>query len=286
MAIFTMAVGLPGSGKSFYSSLLSDTIIFSSDLLRKELWGSEEMQGDNNLIFTTLQNRIISSLKNGNDCFLDATNLNSKKRKNFLKQLPTCVKEVFVFATPLDVCLRNNKMRERHVPVEVIERMYREFQFPLWGEGWDDIQIINHPERYEYIGTLGNKIQKLYSFNQESKYHSLSLGQHCLSCGYEFFNKTGLLAGYFHDFGKEKTKTFIKANGQEDQYAHYYGHENVSAYETMLYLCDDTDRKVLECQLVQAHMLPYLLKEEQVKEKVGRIYDQLMILHECDKNAH
>ena len=86
MTKFYMMVGIPGSGKSKIAQELG-VKVYSSDKLRKELWGSEEIQGDNNEIFTELYRRIKASLKNGESCVLDATNIKASKRAHFLKEI-------------------------------------------------------------------------------------------------------------------------------------------------------------------------------------------------------
>lgn len=47
--------GSPGSGKTTYAekylSEHANTVYLSSDQIRKEMWGNESIQGDNNEIF-------------------------------------------------------------------------------------------------------------------------------------------------------------------------------------------------------------------------------------------
>ena len=53
-------VGLPASGKSTYANTLAEipnTIVLSSDKLRKELLGDESCQTNNQLVFDTLYRR-------------------------------------------------------------------------------------------------------------------------------------------------------------------------------------------------------------------------------------
>ena len=111
MCGFVMMVGLPGSGRSYFANNMKGFKVFSSDALRKELWGSEDAQGDNSLIFNTLHKRIKESLQAGESCVLDATNLNSKKRKSFLSTLNgiNCKKRCEVVATSFNKCLEMNR---------------------------------------------------------------------------------------------------------------------------------------------------------------------------------
>jgi len=279
-----MVIGLPASGKSTYANSLADVAVFSSDALRKELYGSEEIQCDNGALFNELTKRIINRLKTNQSAVLDATNMNSKKRKNLLKQLPKDItKKAVVFATTLEQCKFNNKQRDRFVPEAVIERMWKEFQFPIYSEGWDKIEIV-YLFPFEKIDIV-DVIDDLTTFSQHNKHHRLSLGGHCDMCGRSFMQKTNMRAGYLHDTGKQHCKTFMKANGTLDTEAHYYGHENVSAYESM-FLLYGKENIIEELQLIQMHMLPYMMTEDKLIERAGNLYEKLMILHECDKFAH
>ena len=64
MANFYMMVGLPGSGKTtFAHNIEKGAVVISSDIIRKELWGSEEKQGDNKIVFEELEKRAYDALK-------------------------------------------------------------------------------------------------------------------------------------------------------------------------------------------------------------------------------
>lgn len=297
MSEFVMLVGLPGSGKSVVSQSMKDHIVFSSDLLRKELYGSESFQGNPTVIFSELRNRIKKSLDVGENCILDATNLNGKKRKNFLNQLhlsSSIKKTVIVVATSLQKCIENNSIRERNVPEEVIQRMYRQFEFPLATEGWDYIHV-KFP--FETEGSeaesvyLVDKLDGLYDYDQGNEHHSMSLGEHLNICG-ELWNRKHRhslkYAGLLHDIGKPQTRSEHKADGTNDGNAHYYDHQNTSAYEAMFWLEDMDAFNKETIQLIQMHMLPYFYKHdlEKLKAKSGDLFRLLMELHECDKLAH
>ena len=149
MTNFYMLVGLPGSGKSNIAKKMKEENpkiqIFSSDELRKELWGNENTQGNNSVLFKELHNRIKFCLENGVDCIYDATNISSKRRIAFLNELKkfndlnkTCI---FVL-TSIEKCFKNNKNRERKIPEEVIRNMYLRFDIPQYREGWEYTFIL------------------------------------------------------------------------------------------------------------------------------------------------
>ncbi len=83
--IFYMMVGLPGSGKSFFAEYVYNAIVHSSDAIRAELLGDEGDQSQQNMVFTTLHERVLRDLADGKDVVYDATNINYKRRINFLK---------------------------------------------------------------------------------------------------------------------------------------------------------------------------------------------------------
>lgn len=79
----TMLCGLPGSGKSTYAKQLSDetnAIICNSDAIRRELFGNENLQENNDTVFKILHSRIKENLKSGHDVIYDATNIHSKRQ--------------------------------------------------------------------------------------------------------------------------------------------------------------------------------------------------------------
>ena len=49
--ILTVLVGLPGSGKSTYANKIKNAILCSSDKVREELYGDENIQGDKQKVF-------------------------------------------------------------------------------------------------------------------------------------------------------------------------------------------------------------------------------------------
>ena len=120
MNTLTLLVGLPASGKSTYAreKMANDnTIILSSDELRKELLGDENCQKNNDLVFKTLYKRAKEFLQNGKNVVIDATNINLKARRSALSHFEkmSIRREAIVFATPFEVCIERDKQRSRTV---------------------------------------------------------------------------------------------------------------------------------------------------------------------------
>lgn len=306
-----MLVGLPGSGKSSIAEELrleEKSKIFSSDKLRKELWRNESTQGDNTRLFNELHNRIKESLKLGENCIYDATNINSKKRIQFLNTIKDidCEKICIIAATDINVCLQRNNLRERKVPYEVIKKMYLGFQVPQYREGWDDIEIYQTRDKdNEY--NIFKFVDYLETINHDNPHHLLNVGAHIQATSkYIMDNYTLKLAGDFdrfynllnsamhHDIGKAFTKSFINSKGETTEIAHYYGHENVSAYMYLLYadelnVIEDTKNVLYVADLIQLHMRMHCHNEnkEKIHQKIKNLvgqqeFEDLCILNEAD----
>lgn len=313
MVNFYMLVGLPGSGKSIIANKMKEENpniqIFSSDSLRKELYGNESIQGDNTKLFQELHNRIKNSLELGYDCVYDATNISSKRRTAFLNELKkikninkTCI---FVL-TSIEKCLKDNSNRERKVPEEVIRNMYLKFDIPQYREGWDKIIIKRQFERQR--NCLKN-MDNLCKIPHDNPHHLLSIGDHMCACA-DYVSKNYALkvndymlrilfeAAFFHDIGKPFTKSFKDITGKETEYAHYYGHENVSAYLYLFYcnkeeLEKEQKETLYIADLIALHMRMFNIARENAlgnykpEEKLTKLigkekYNALKILNQAD----
>lgn len=202
---FVMMVGLPASGKSTYAKELAEemrAVICSSDAIRKELYGDENSQDNNEEVFKLLHSRIKECLKKGVNVIYDATNINSKRRRAFLSELRNipCTKRCVVMTTPFKECCERNDSRDRVVPYEVIERMYKNWNTPYWFEGWDEIEVVDN----NILKTnIDDWLSSVMDFDQDSPYHTMTLGKHCEVVGNTLKDNTLLyLTGILHDCGK------------------------------------------------------------------------------------
>lgn len=301
--IFTMLCGLPGSGKSTFTSELSHTtnaIICSSDRTRAELYGNEDTQDHNDEVFKVLHNTIKDNLRQGKSVIYDATNINSKRRRAFLSELKRiiCIKNCVIIATPYEKCLEQNSNRDRKVPEEVIKRMYTNWNTPYRFEGWDNITIHNTNSKTNnpYLFLVENEY-----FNQDNPHHTMPLGKHCEEVAIRLPPSTVLrYAGMVHDCGKPFTKTFTNCKGEVTDIAHYYNHHNIGAYDSLFFMYDAIEPKRINpldvSILVNLHMQPYFWEKdkengEKTREKLlklwgSELYEDVMALHKADKNAH
>lgn len=302
---FVMMCGLVGSGKSTVAKELAkeyDATVFSSDELRQELFGDVNDQTHNQELFVELHKRVKECLKSGKSAIMDSTNINYKKRMSFLAELKdiSCEKICVLIATPYEECLRRNAARDRKVPEYAIEKMYRSIDIPYWYEGWDEIKL-----RVTYLqnkmGSFNRWLHSVYFFSQDNPHHTLSLGEHCEKTRdylFQEFNgvdKRSLVlrrAGALHDIGKCFTKTFKNSKGEVTDVAHYYSHEHVGSYDSLFY--SPTDQALDVAVLIRWHMMPYVWEKdnnEKLHNKYRKLwgeqlYEDIMKLHEADKNSH
>ena len=291
-------VGLPGSGKSEFAEKYAketDSVVISSDQMREQLYGDVNEQSRNNELFDIIDNAIINSLKCKQSIILDATNISRKKRINLLNKLAKldCEKKCIIMATPYETCISSNHERERKIPDEVINRMYMKWQTPAYFEGWDNIQLVYRDEadkkRYSKPEEL---VLKLMEFDQKNSFHSKTLGNHLAdtaakvrSMNYE--DEDLVYAALIHDIGKPYTQIFKDG----DSNAHYYGHQNVGAYDSFFIdFPRYVDRQDISL-LVNLHMDPYFWDSQKVMEKKQKLWGEtlfrrVMALHGADQYEH
>lgn len=294
-----MMVGVPGSGKStwvdsHYSGVYS---IHSSDALRMELFGDENCQAKNDVLFEELNNRIIHYLECGIPCVYDATNLNRKRRMAFLNMIKqhkiNCRKICVIMLTPPDECYKNNDNRDRKLDHSVIHKKICQFECPYFYEVWDEIKVITS-EPYDL------PYDKCYGFGQDNAHHSKTLSDHMFDatiyCRKRDFPEEVTRAAYYHDIGKLFTKSFVDKKGEVTEDAHYYDHHNYGAY---IYLChiipaarsrqELIDKYFYTGILINWHMRPFMAwyRSEAARNRDKRllgdkIYNDILMLHEAD----
>lgn len=249
MTSFTMLVGLPGCGKSTYAAK-TDAVVCSSDQIRETLHLT-----DNNKVFAELDRQVRTALRSGMDVVYDATNLNRKKRISYLKNLSRfdIRKKVVCFATPLSICKKQNLMRDEKwiVPDSVYDKFIRCFQIPAMYEGWNEVGFEFNIRPYDPVFSF----EKADVFDQENPHHTLTLGEHLRQAA-EYADRHGFAdlhdACLYHDVGKLVTKSFSDGKGPTDV-AHYFGHDNASAYIYLSEIAADP----YTANLINWHMMPF-----------------------------
>ncbi len=136
MSQLTILIGIPGSGKTTYAKqhLLTnaDICYVSSDDIREELFGDASVQQDPKRVFGIAYKRTTAALDAGKDVVFDSTATTVTARRQLLDACAAHANSIryIVLDTPLNECLRRNRLRDRQVPEEVIRRQYRNMSRP------------------------------------------------------------------------------------------------------------------------------------------------------------
>lgn len=281
-----MLIGLPGSGKSTYAQQLcgknSKLIYCSSDAIRKELYGDESIQTDNNKVFRILHHRVKNYIQLGFDVIYDATNVTRKNRKiiiEYCKDIATV--EGHVVWAPIEECIKRDKDRDRTVGSDVIRKFLYRWQSPNYDEGFDSLYITYNIDNFSSETYIKQCLTDM-DIPHDNPHHKLSVLNHCISVKYyclSHFKETILTeAAIYHDIGKPLTKFFK----EQDNVAHYYQHDNVGGY--MVYGCcanKPMDEVILISWIVCNHMQPFFKSNyyNNLSQKYKELLDNL---HEAD----
>lgn len=285
-----LLIGVPGCGKTTYAQKYIQNknpfaVHLSSDNIRKELWGDEAIQGDNNEVFSLMQSRAINALNNWRDVIYDATNMTRKDRSYIISLCPKFVQiEAHIVWAPIETCIARDAARERTVGKEVIDKMLKKFQAPFYDEGIDEIKVIL-PDHFD---------RKTYAFNcleamkipHDNPHHTLNIHDHCYSAS-KYFDVEELdefelaLAALLHDVGKPYVKSFIDSKGNPCEYAHYYQHQCVGAWVSYGII----NVTPFIAWLISEHMGPFL-NSKYYNKLSNYLKIKIDCLHEADLNAH
>ena len=315
-----VTVGLPSSGKT---SWVDDFIgenqgkaidVISSDKIREEVFNDIEDQNHNSEVFDLMKRRTKESLSQGHIAIYEATNISSKRRRALLKELNKYYdKAICLFKYKrLTACQIDNEKRDREVPSNVIDRMYRNFEIPHKSEGFDEI-IVDFDEKTNLylsnkskggIGFLKDELLAIETYDdyksllcqlglnqcidmpQDSKWHTLSLSKHMYFCfravrEYHWHDINLVIASMLHDISKPN----VRIEDKDKKYAHHYGHENASAYDVidvlLRYVRIDIEDILEIAWLIGNHMK---LKNNIDKDKFSNIigYDDYLRLEALD----
>ena len=326
MTKLIVMVGLSASGKSSYAEELKsgyDAVVLSSDKLREELLGDVNNQDKNTNVFDEMNKRAKQLLSEGKNVIYDATNINRKRRIHLIKnEIKADEYIVYYMNMSIGKCLYNDSQRERKVGYEVIDKMYKNMHIPTKLEGWDSVNWINDDFKYEKqyrelleinlplennyemlfddLGKIIQEFHEVYEVPQDSTYHTFSISRHIYyTYNYIQDHYKGarilemLYASLLHDLGKGHCKSFYNYEGEEQRHANFIGHENVSAqlaaeYLTKLGYSESFVKYVVD--LIQFHMMP-MNASDKVTVKLKNLltteqFDDLMFLHEADRQAH
>lgn len=142
--ILTVMVGISGSGKSFHANKLQSSLnakLIETDALRQELLGSVQDQTQNGRIFAVARDRVNKFLAEGHNVIIDATSLNPKERRDWIKIAHDNGAEVHAHfvSVSVEIAKARNLQRLRQVPDWVIDKQVAKLQAPSKNEGFHSV---------------------------------------------------------------------------------------------------------------------------------------------------
>ena len=310
MLHFIMMVGVAGSGKStiamrIASQMKESVVLLSSDAIRGEIYGDENCQKNPGRVFDIMHQRTVNALVQGISVIYDATNLSCKRRMGLLKSIAhiDCRKECIVVVTTPEDIEERMKSRDRKVPMEVVHKQLCQFQCPNYYEGWNSVWI-EYNSKPEDCALSYRKLWSECDISHDNPHHTLSVMEH--------MNKAADIAedlawkddglslvqerwvARVHDIGKARTKSFTDRNGNPSEVAHYIGHQNYSAYYSLVFDNSDFDISLRDSLdnacLIQWHMEHYIRKGEALAQFYAmlpsKLRKRLHCLEKADKAAH
>ncbi|BAQ61672.1 hypothetical protein GM3708_2078 [Geminocystis sp. NIES-3708] len=185
-------IGCPSSGKSTLAKHIikqdSSYQIISTDNIRKQLFGDENIQGDWQLIEAEIFKQIDSYIQAGKPIIYDATNAKRWWRISLLEKLTQYDNVNWIgwyLKTPLNICLEWNQRRKRQVPDDVITNLYQSLRNfpPLPAEGFLAVYDIPFKDDKLEVHQFNDKVSKLSRTqvnrhnrpaNSKVKFHSYS----------------------------------------------------------------------------------------------------------------
>lgn len=301
MARLIMLIGLPGSGKSTYAKSLLDPEgkikYCSSDSIRKELYGDENIQGNPQTVFEHLHNNVQMYLNQGYDVIYDATNVTRKNRRGVINKFSNIADiEAHVVWAPYEECVDRDKQRVKTVGEDVIRKFLYRWQSPNYDEGFKFIDVVyNCNAGWDRVHYRNCMIDNM-NISHDNPHHTLNIRDHCVKAENYILNKwpsSSILqdAGVYHDIGKPFTKgykTDKKTRKMDTCTAHYYQHDNVGGYLVYGLYSDTAESKqkaIITSWLVCNHMQPFF-KSKYYNNLTGSYKDYLDMLHEADIFAH
>lgn len=303
-------VGLPAAGKSTIAERYRKLgyVVLSSDKMREHLYGNVNIQEHNPELFTRMYRIAREMLNINKSVVIDATNLTLKNRKNAINSILTNTRKdkiqldlnninviAEIVLCPYNECIDRNKSRDRVVPPHVIENMYKSWETPVHGEGFNAIRLNYTTENLSDLKGYFEYLKENLNINQYNKNHTKTISDHCMAVGNYLHDNTSdqelVIAGYIHDAGKKFCMSFKDSNNKLSENCHFYNHQNVGSYDSFFFKLDKVNLSNLRvAQLINYHMLPHLLHTEKSINKRIELFgidfwNDLLLLNEADNKG-
>lgn len=140
---FTMLVGLPGSGKTYYVESIKsrNTALLQSHVYSEKFYHNQNR--NRKAAFKAMIKTTVKMLKRGKNVIYDATNVVLEDRLQVLQAIEgiPCEKICVIFATAVEQCVAWDALTETPASEKAIRRMMLKWCTPCLDEGWDKLVL-------------------------------------------------------------------------------------------------------------------------------------------------
>ena len=133
MAKMYLLCGMPGAGKTYFAKDFAEKnnyLYYSIDELYKQRNGNESNRANKFKIWMYFYELIHISEINERDIVVDTNAPTLFDRTEFLNWFPTFEHHLIWINAPIDLCLENNRNRERVIPEDVMKKLFLNFEEP------------------------------------------------------------------------------------------------------------------------------------------------------------
>lgn len=132
-------VGPPASGKSTWGKKFAsenNVEYVSTDEIRAQIGSGEADQSVSAAAFGIARRKVFTTLDSGKSAMIDATNVNRKSRKDWIKMGKESGAYIIAvaFEVPKEELYRRDAQRPRHVGNEIIDRFLSKYSRPATDE--------------------------------------------------------------------------------------------------------------------------------------------------------
>ena len=228
---FTMLVGLPGSGKTYYAeSIKGRNIVWLQSHVYSENFYHNQNR-NRKAAFKAMIKTTVKMLKKGKSVIYDATNVVLEDRLQVLQEIEgiACEKICVIFATAVEQCVEWDALTETPASEKAIRRMMLKWCTPCLDEGWDKV-VLNRTSKKGMLtvqdlrAVCKEKVTEIPSFGFQQVGSLVNL-----ALDYADSEFTVQLGVFMHYVG------LLNAKQREKEDGIVYSHaSNVAAYYSLL----------------------------------------------------
>ena len=131
-ALFTVMVGLPGSGKNTWVEKNWSSNVIELDVIRKKFKIKPTDKDAQGYVANIAKEELRESLRKKEDILWNATNITEQQRNSIINlalQYDAKIRIVYIDC-PIEKVIQQNKQREAQIPTESIKKLFNKLEMP------------------------------------------------------------------------------------------------------------------------------------------------------------